>query len=390
MTFIYLFIIICTFICYTTQFTFQKTSIPSCSLSENYDPHKRPHVAVISHDSAISTFAQNPEQGARDAAAVLDIELEWNQHFINSVSKMKADIYDAVDKGVDGIIVTIPNAEIVEAIEYAMSKNIPVLVFNAGRIHAQKLGLTRVLQNNQQTGQFIARELHRRGYGRPLVVQISSFDDTTFDGRYIGISQVLGFTPQLLAATDYNNTKQSVAQVTAHLKENQDFDSIISLGGSVGIDIVSSAALDVLSQNESRRLAVAFFDTGSTDNMTALFQQHRDVFGVSQMPYYQAALPVFLMYLRILTGFDVFHNQTIETGPILVTNETLATVLENEQSTLIPLKIKDANIGVILPNAQGDTYSSAFMAGIKDLARKLNWNVWNAIEVKEKRKKIFT
>lgn len=148
-----------------------------------------------------------------------------------------------------------------------------------------------------------------------------------------------------------------------------------------GTDIVSSAALDVLNRNSSRRLGVAFFDTGGR-NLTTLMNQHPDVFGVSQLPYYQAALPVFLMYLRVTTGHNVYNNQTINTGPLLVTNETLSFVRENEQSTLIPLSAKEARIGAILPNAQGDTYNGAIMTGIRDLATKLNWEVLNVVEVR--------
>lgn len=58
---------------------------------------------------------------------------------------------------------------------------------------------------------------------------------------------------------------------------------------------------------------------------------------------------------------------------------------ENEQSTLIPLPAKEARIAAILPNAQGDTYNGAIMAGIKDLARKLNWEVLNVVEVRKKK-----
>lgn len=50
--------------------------------------------------------------------------------------------------------------------------------------------------------------------------------------------------------------------------------------------------------NPNKKLGVAFFDTGG-NNLTKLMYQHSDVFGISQLPYYQAALPVFLMYLRV-------------------------------------------------------------------------------------------
>ena len=95
--YIILLILIFNLIRHTSQLTFQKTTIPQCAISQHYNPNERPKIAVISHDSAISTFAQNPEQGARDAAAILDVQIDWNRHFINSASKMIADIRDAVD-----------------------------------------------------------------------------------------------------------------------------------------------------------------------------------------------------------------------------------------------------------------------------------------------------
>jgi hypothetical protein len=93
-----LYVILLVFIQYTTQqLIFQSPTIPICATSDHYDPSNRPHIAVIAHNSAIGTFHQSSEQGARDAAAILDIQLDWNRHFINSASKMKADIYEAVN-----------------------------------------------------------------------------------------------------------------------------------------------------------------------------------------------------------------------------------------------------------------------------------------------------
>jgi hypothetical protein len=78
--------------------SYQETTIPSCSVSPYYDFNYRPRIAIISHDSGVVTFSQNPELGARDAATILDVQIEWNKHFLNSVSKMKSDIYRAVEK----------------------------------------------------------------------------------------------------------------------------------------------------------------------------------------------------------------------------------------------------------------------------------------------------
>ena len=82
-----------------------------------------------------------------------------------------------------------------------------------------------------------------------------------------------------------------------------------------------------------------------------------------------------------MTGHDVFHNETIKTGPNLITNKTLGAILENEQTTLLPLNDRTAFVGAVIPNTRGDTYNAALMAGAQDLARKLNWTIFNEIEV---------
>ncbi|KAI9245683.1 hypothetical protein BDA99DRAFT_543582 [Phascolomyces articulosus] len=354
--------------------------LPNCSRSNASPP--KPRIAVISHDSAMATFFHNPEQGARDAAAIMDIQIEWNRHLINTGSKMTTDIRAAVDNRVDGIILTIPNDEIFEATQYALDNNIPVLVFNTGLQYAKRLGLTRILQDDHEAATMLGRELQRRGFSKPLVIHLEGLDNQTFENRFAGLRDAIDNEPTLLNLHDYNNTAQPLIKVRDTFLSNGSYDSIVSLGGSIGVDIVSGAVLDILEHNNHvhpPRVAAAFFDIGGP-NMTTLFARHEHTMAISQLPYYQTALPVFYMYLRILTGHDVFFNETIKTGPNLVTNETLADTMENEQTTLLPLNDKNAVVGAIMPNTRGDTYNAALMAGAQDLARKINWTISNEIE----------
>lgn len=72
----------------------------------------------------------------------------------------------------DGIILTIPNDQVFEATQYALEHDIPVLVFNTGLDYAKRLGLTRVLQDDQEAATMLGQELRQRGYERPLVIQL--------------------------------------------------------------------------------------------------------------------------------------------------------------------------------------------------------------------------
>jgi hypothetical protein len=55
--------------------------------------------------------------------------------------------------------------------------------------------------------------------------------------------------------------------------------------------------LDIKKSNPKSKLGAAFFDLGGS-NMSALFEQDKNTFAISQLPYYQTALPVFYMYLK--------------------------------------------------------------------------------------------
>ncbi|ORY98558.1 hypothetical protein BCR43DRAFT_543258 [Syncephalastrum racemosum] len=360
-------------------------SLPPCnrsyalSASSTEKQKDRTRIVVISHDSAMETFFHSPEQGARDASAILDIGFEWNRHLINSGQKMTTDIRNAVDSNADGIIMTIPNDEVFEAAKYALEKNIPVMVFNTGLNYAKELGLSRVLQEDDEAVTLLAHQLKARGYYKPLVLQLADLDDRAFEARYNSLRGVFGEAPVLLPLIDYNNTAQPMVRVRDTFLANKTYDCIVSLGGSIGVDIVSGAVLDILEKKKDTRVGAAFLDIGG-NNMTALFSRHKDTIGISQLPYYQTALPVFYMYLRILTGYDVFSNETIKTGPNLVTNDTLHDILDSEQTTLLPLNDRTSVMGAILPNTRGKSYNSIVMAGVEDLARRLNWTAFNEIE----------
>jgi hypothetical protein len=76
----------------------EKFSLPSCGISTTITTQKkRPRIAFVSHDSAMATFFHNPEQGSRDAANMVDVDVEWNRYLTASESTMVKDIRNAVD-----------------------------------------------------------------------------------------------------------------------------------------------------------------------------------------------------------------------------------------------------------------------------------------------------
>lgn len=71
--------------------------------------------------------------------------------------------------------------------------------------------------------------------------------------------------------------------------------------------MVATAVLEIKSDNPQRKVVTGFFDVGG-NNMSILFHQEKNTFGVTQLPYYQTALPVFLMYLRVSIARIVYFQ----------------------------------------------------------------------------------
>lgn len=70
--------------------------------------------------------------------------------------------------------------------------------------------------------------------------------------------------------------------------------------------------LDIKHKFPNRTISTGFFDVGGS-NMTSLFYLENNTFAITQLPYYQTALPVFYMYLKVGT--------CIRLGNVLLTSK---------------------------------------------------------------------
>ncbi|KAI7874924.1 hypothetical protein K492DRAFT_211261 [Lichtheimia hyalospora FSU 10163] len=366
--------------------TYSNNGIPNCTHPPGDHVNLNPaasrdqlRFAVIAHYSVLSTFFHSPETAARDAAGIVGVEIEWQRHIVNTGETMAQDIRDAVDRNVDALIVTIPDEAVYRAVQHAMSKNVPVIVFNSGLEYAQKLGLTRVMQDDFEAGHMLMSALYERNYSRPLCLHVSSqhdLDKPIIDLRIQGITSIIGTTPNLTTVQSNDNPDAAIKTIRESLQNNE-FDSIIALGGTPTTDLMSEA---VFGLDPKKRLGIGFFDIGSA-NQTEIFRVWPDVFGISQLPYIQAALPVFLMHLRVLTGFDPYDNRTIPTGPTLITKNNAESLASKDGSRFLATPGSDTTvIGTVIPDVQGDTYQSNILAGMTELTRKLGWKLQSSRE----------
>lgn len=128
------------------------------------------------------------------------------------------------------------------AIQYALDKKVPVIVFNSGLEYAKTLGLTRVLQDDMEAGLMIGENLAHGNFTRPLAVQLDSFDKRASEYRRLGIQNAIGRKPVLLDLVESGNPSTTLDRLVrdVFLQSPGAFDSIVSLGGSVSILIFYS------------------------------------------------------------------------------------------------------------------------------------------------------
>ena len=124
-------------------------------------------IAMVTHEAPGSTFWDRIRAGAEQAAEQHDIELKYSND--PDSGKQATLIQNAIDSKVDGIAVTLANADAVgPALQKATEAGIPGVVFNGGIDTYQKYGALMFFGSDeslagQSAGQRLAEDPRRQG-----------------------------------------------------------------------------------------------------------------------------------------------------------------------------------------------------------------------------------
>lgn len=123
--------------------------------------------AMITHSGDGDTFWDIVQNGAEQAAVKDNIKFLYSH---DDEAQQQAQLVDAaVDKGVDGIIVTLAKPDAMKAaLARAEKAGIPVITVNSGSAESKAFGaLTHIGQDETIAGEAVGEELNRRGRKRP-------------------------------------------------------------------------------------------------------------------------------------------------------------------------------------------------------------------------------
>ena len=275
-------------------------------------------VAMVTHGAPGDTYWDLVRKGAEDAAKKDNIELRYSS---DPQAPNQANLVrSAVDAGVDGIAVTMPNAEAIgPAARDAVDHGIPVVGLNAGMTAYQDYGLTGFFgQDETVAGRAAGERLKEEGKKKVLCV-IHEQGNSSQEARCDGVRKGLNGNVELLYVNGQDLTSVQ-STITSKLSQDKSFDTVFALQAPVAMRATESV------KQSGSKAQVATFDTNA--ELVDAIADGRVAFAVDQQPYLQGYLAVDSLWIAKRNGGTLGGGRPVYTGPSFVDKSNVDKVAE--------------------------------------------------------------
>jgi simple sugar transport system substrate-binding protein len=273
--------------------------------------------AMVTHSDE-GSFWSVVKKGAQQAAKDEGVKLIWSPS--NNDPQKQAQLIDAaVSQKVDGLAVSVPNADAIKgSLAKAKAAGIPIITLNSGADQFQALGaITHVGQTEEIAGEAAGKKLKEAGVKKVLCV-IHEQNNIGLQQRCDGVKKGFGgaVTNQQVKGTEDIATTQT--EIKSKLQADKSFDGVIALNP----DIASAAVTAV--KGASSNAKIATFDL--TPNVIKDIKAGTVLFAVDQQQYLQGYLPIVFLKLFKVNANTVGGGLPVLTGPGFVDKSNAATV----------------------------------------------------------------
>ncbi|MFF6813154.1 sugar ABC transporter substrate-binding protein [Streptomyces sp. NPDC012403] len=277
--------------------------------------------AMITHAGDGDTFWDIVRSGAEQAAVKDNVRFLYSH---DDEAQQQAQLVDAaVDKKVDGIIVTLAKPDAMKAsLARAREAGIPVVTVNSGSAESKEFGaLTHIGQDETIAGEAVGEELNERGREKALCV-LHEQGNVGHEQRCDGVEKTFDGT---VVRLHVNGTSMPDVQsaIEARLQSDAAVDAVVTLGAPYADTAVkaregagSDAEIDTFDLNA--KVAAGLKD-GSLG------------FAVDQQPYLQGYEAVDLLWLYRYNADVLGGGRPVLTGPQIITEDDAAALEDYTQ-----------------------------------------------------------
>ena len=273
---------------------------------------------MVTHSGDGDTFWDIVQSGAKQAAAKDNINFLYSH---NNQAQQQAQLVDAaIDKKVDGLIVTLAKPDAMKAaVARATKAGIPVITVNSGSAESKEFGaLTHIGQDETIAGQAVGDELNTRGRKKALCV-IHEQGNVGLEQRCAGAKERFK-GPLANLFVDGTNMPDVQAAIEAKLQADKSIDTVLTLGAPFADTAVKAK------QEAGSKAEIDTFDLNG--KVAAGLQSGTLGFAVDQQPYLQGYEAVDLLWLYLYNADELGGGQPVLTGPQIVTKESAGALAE--------------------------------------------------------------
>jgi simple sugar transport system substrate-binding protein len=274
-------------------------------------------IAMVTHGDG-GSFWSVAKNGAEAAAEDLGVELRYSES--NNDPEEQAQLIEgAVTEGVDGLAVSAPNPDAIQAaVQTAVDAGIPVITLNSGADESSDLGaITHVGQTETIAGEGAGAKLKEAGVTKAVCV-IHEQGNVGLDQRCEGASEGFGGELERLQVAGTNEISTTLTEIQSKLESDTSIDGVLTLNPDIAV-----AARDAIA-GASSEARLATFDL-SGDVIEAI-QADEILFAVDQQQYLQGYLPVVFLTLNKLNLNTVGGGLPVLTGPGFVDKSNAAEI----------------------------------------------------------------
>jgi simple sugar transport system substrate-binding protein len=282
-------------------------------------------IAMVTHSDE-GSFWSVVKKGAQQAAKDEGVKLIWSPS--NNDPQKEAQLIDAaVSQKVDGLAVSVPNADAIKgSLAKAKDAGIPIVTLNSGADQFKELGaITHVGQDEAIAGQAAGQRFKSEGVKKVLCI-IHEQNNIGLQQRCDGVKQGFGGDVTNLQVKGTADISTTQTEVRSKLQSDKSYDAVIALNP----DIASATAGAIKGASSDAKLATFDLNPDVIKRIKA-----GDIeFAVDQQQYLQGYLPIVFLKLFKTNANTVGGGQPVLTGPGFVDKTNVDTVAKlAEQGT---------------------------------------------------------